>query len=91
MRESQNPCNFTFEDCQLVLERLGFIMAPNAGTSHRKFVLKRDGAASIIVGILKPGAGAVKKWYVSDMLDTLERNGLLPDPLHDDARDEADH
>lgn len=84
MRESRNPCNFAFEDCARVLEHLGFTELPNSGTSHRKFVLRRDGEPPIIVPMVKPGAGPVKKWYVLDMLETLEQAGLFPKGTNDE-------
>lgn len=84
MRESRNPCNFDFTDCSRVLGHLGFAEAANSGTSHRKFVLRRDGHPSIIITLVKPGAGPVKKWYVLDMLETLEQAGLFPEASNDE-------
>lgn len=79
MRESSNPCNFAFEDCDRVLSRTGFVLAKNSGTSHRKYVLKRAGLPTVIIGILHPGSGHVARWYVEDMLAELEKHHLFPE------------
>lgn len=79
MFASANPCNYSYEDCARVLTRLNFVEAPNSGTSHRKWVLERDGMAREFVGLRKPGSGPVGKEYVKDMLRKIRELGLYPD------------
>lgn len=78
MRASANPCTYHYEDCERILLRLGFALAPNSGTSHRKFVLKRAGAETVRIGLLKQGSGPLSRWYVDDMLAALEKHRLFP-------------
>lgn len=79
MFASANPCTFSYEDCARVLRRLNFVEAPNSGTSHRKWVLVRDGEPRLFVGLRKPSSGPVGKEYVKDMLRVIRENGLFTD------------
>lgn len=78
MRRSENPCNFTYDDCVRVLLQLGFVQANTGGGSHRRFIRQRPGSPPAIVSLVDKGTGPIKRWYVSDMLEVLQAHGLLP-------------
>lgn len=77
MLSDSRPVTYCYDDAARILMHLGFEEAPNAGTSHRKWRLRRDGRPTIIVGLVK-STGQLRKEYILDMLDTLRQNDLLP-------------
>lgn len=76
--------SYTYGDCVRILTHLGFELAPNSGTSHRKWRRHIGDSADpnkqrlIVVGLVEAGSGALKPEYIKHMIDTLEEAGLVP-------------
>jgi hypothetical protein len=77
MVNDDRPITYSYDDATRVLGNLGFQEAPNAGTSHRKWRLRRPGRPTITVGLVKAN-GPIRKEYILDMVQSLRENDLLP-------------
>ena len=78
--------SYTYDQAAVVLRHLGFQLAtPRSGTSHRKWrrLIQNDsgrtGTSLIVIGLVDHGSGAMKPEYVKEMIDTLEKHGLITD------------
>lgn len=79
MLDDPRPVNYTYDDCARILTQLGYVLATRGGTSHRKWRHPVLGGAAT-VGLLGKN-GFLPREYVSDMLDQLKRNNLIPDDV----------
>ena len=77
------PVSYSYTEAEALLLRLGFELAPNSGTSHRKFrktipdPTSPGGRRTIIIGLVQR-PGPLKPAYVREMVRTLQENNLLP-------------
>jgi hypothetical protein len=77
MASDARPISYHYEDAARILVNLGFVEAPNSGTSHRRWRLRLPDRPTIIVGLVK-GSGPMRKEYILDMVRALRENDLLP-------------
>lgn len=96
MLRDTDPRNYRYEEAAAILERLGFVKAPEtSGTSHKQWRhVTRDGKV-IYVGLVKKGHGTLKPYLIRDMLAALKAGGLLPDDIQEGlapaVKEEADN
>lgn len=72
------PDHYTYDDAATVLDHVGFTLASNSGTSHRKWRLKVPERPVIVIGLLDRGHGHMNQVYIKDMIRILRENDLLP-------------
>src|SRR5215213_7036777 len=85
MRNDPRPVNDSYDDFARVVSRLGFTVAPNAGTSHRKWKRTLPDGSSLIVGAPDKGSGTLKPVYIKELMAVLERHGLFPDAEREES------
>ena len=85
MLDDPDPRSYTYEDAAKILRNLGFEVAPNSGTSHRKWRFAAEtaegGRHTVVIGLVERGSGTLLPVYVREMLRILRENDLLPDEV----------
>jgi hypothetical protein len=79
MLTDTNPRNYSYDDAATILANLGFVEAPNSGTSHRKWRMALRGRTVHVA--LVAGHGTLKPGYIRDMVAVLRDGGLVPPDL----------
>lgn len=78
MAASRRCAGFTYKEAAAVLEGLGFVQAQD-GSSHRRWVLLREGHPAVIIGLVDKGHGEIKPVYIKTLVEQLRAAGLLSD------------
>ena len=60
MLKDTKPTTYTYGDAAVVLQALGFVVAPHGGTSHRKWRALAPAGNSVIIGLVEKGSGTLK-------------------------------
>lgn len=81
MLKDASPTTYSYEDAASVLSHLGFVLAPAAGGSHRKWRCKTPDGNTVVVGLVDRGSGTLKAYLIRDMLGQLRDNSLIPGDL----------
>lgn len=76
MLDDPKPVNYTYDDCTRVLRQLGFVLATRSGTRHRKW--RHAGLGGVATVGLLDIPGFLPCEYVTEMLEQLKRNNLIP-------------
>lgn len=79
-----DPRSYTFDEAAKILVNLGFAPPKKPKGSHRKFRIEvsdpdaESGKRGVIVGLVDSGSGTLNPVYITEMVSTLQSNGLLP-------------
>lgn len=78
MLNDSDPRNYYYEEAARILAQLGFAEASNAGTSHRKWKLRKGDGSLIVIGLVEKGHGPLRPVYVREMIKQLVAHDLIP-------------
>ena len=78
MLKDTKPTTYTYADAAVVLQALGFVVAPHGGTSHRKWRAVAPAGNSVIIGLVEKGSGPLKPYLVRDLVNQLRENDMIP-------------
>lgn len=84
MVADSNPRSYTYTQAAGILVNLGFGKPRKAGTSHRKFRIElidpnaKGGKRGVVIGLTEHGSGPLPPKYITQMVQTLRENNLLP-------------